>query len=91
MLTDAVNLFDEQLTELTAFAPTDELKKQAQKVHKLWPTFKKTATGKVDKNGAAKLLDTNDTLLKACHELVLGFQKFSGEKWAQKHNISNHL
>jgi len=88
MLADAVNLFDEQLAELTAFAKTDKLKKRVEKVHKLWPAFKKTATGKVDKKGAGKLLDTNDTLLKACHDLVVEFQDFSGAKSGRLVNIS---
>jgi len=88
MLKDAVALFDKQLQELTAFALTDKLKKRVNKVHQLWPAFKKTATGKVNKAGAARLLETNDDLLKVCHQLVLEFQDFSGTKGARLVNIA---
>jgi len=60
MLKGAVKLFDEQLAELTAFALTAKLKKRVKVVHKLWPPFKKVATGKVDKAGATRLLETID-------------------------------
>jgi len=88
MLKGAVKLFDEQLEELTAFALTAKLKKRVKKVHQLWPALKKTATGKVNKAGASKLLDTNDDLLKACHQLVLEFQDFSGAKSGRLINIA---
>jgi len=88
MLTDAIKLFDQQLEELTAFALTPKLKKRVKKVHQLWPAFKKTASGKVNKAGAAKLLDTNDDLLKVCHQLVLEFQDFSGTKGGRLVNIA---
>jgi len=88
MLASAVALFDQQLAELTTFSSTDKLKKRVEKVHKLWPSFKKTATGKVNKKGASRLLDTNDNLLKACHELVLEFEDFSGAKSGHLVNIS---
>jgi len=88
MLKGAVKLFDEQLAELTAFALTAKLKKRVKVVHKLWPPFKKVATGKVDKAGATRLLETNDELLKACHQLVLELQEFAGTKSGRLINIA---
>ena len=88
MLADAVKLFDKQLAELEAFALTPKLKNRVKEVQKQWPQFKKTATGKVDKKGASKLQDTNDKLLKVCHELVLEFQSFAGTKSGKLINIA---
>ena len=87
-LKDAVILFEKQLAELKSFAPNNRVRKGLEKVEKLWLPFKATATGPITREGAKKLLETNDDLLRAAHNVVNMLQDIAGTSSGRLVNIS---
>ncbi len=88
MRRDAVALFDQQLAELIAYSPTEEIRNGLRKVERLWQPFRERALGEVNRANVEKLLETNDELLRACHKVVMLLQEVSGTSYARLVNIS---
>lgn len=84
----SVALFEEQYQELTEYAPSDNIRKSLSKVEDLWFEYRSLAIGKVSRENAAKLLDRNNAILAACHQVVLDLEAFAGRKSAKMVNTS---
>jgi len=69
-LDKAVTLFEDQLNQLKAFAPNDEIRTGLAQVETLWGPFKTLATGDPTQEGATKLLELDGPLLASAHEVV---------------------
>lgn len=84
----AIKLFDTQLSELKAFAPTDKIRKSLAQVDELWKPFKAILMQPNSRINAEVLLETNDDLLRAAHKVVLQLQDESGTSFGRLVNIS---
>ncbi|MCL6416154.1 type IV pili methyl-accepting chemotaxis transducer N-terminal domain-containing protein [Aestuariirhabdus sp. Z084] len=87
-LNSSIDLFDEQLAELRAFAPNDEVNKSLDNVETLWADYRQTALAPVSRDGGEKLLANNTELLTACHQVVLDIEALSDNKAAKLVNIA---
>jgi nitrate/nitrite-specific signal transduction histidine kinase len=84
----SVALFEEQFQELTEYAPTDTVKRSLSKVEDLWFEYRSLAISRVSKENAAKMLDSNNAILGACHQVVLDLEAYAGRKSAKMVNTS---
>ena len=84
----SVALFEEQFQELTEYAPSDKISASLAQVEGLWLDYRALAIGKVTRDNAAKLLDRNNAILAACHQVVLDLEAFAGRKSAKMVNTS---
>ena len=87
-LQEAVNLFQKQLDELTAFAKTKEEKKVIGEVKTLWKQYRKLVTDKPERNKAQQVMALSEKLLAKAHQFVLLLQKRSGTSAGQLVNVS---
>ncbi len=87
-LATAIKLFETQLVELDAYAPNQEIADGLDKVHKLWSPFKELASAPVSKGGAQALLEINDELLGAAHQVVLMLERLSGSPAGRLVNLA---
>jgi len=84
----AIALFETQLAELKAFAPTAEIADGLAKVEALWQPFKAIAAAPPTKGGADRLLAINDEVLAAAHQVVVMLAQHSGTETGRLVNIS---
>ncbi|WP_456378042.1 type IV pili methyl-accepting chemotaxis transducer N-terminal domain-containing protein [Thiolapillus sp.] len=87
-LTDAVNLFEAQLAELTDFAATGEERKTIREITRLWKKYKALATTRPTKEKAEKLAAMSDEVLAKAHKFVLLLEDRSGTSAGKLVNIS---
>jgi nitrate/nitrite-specific signal transduction histidine kinase len=87
-LDQAVAMFDGQLAELRAFAPTQEVRSAVAQVEMLWEPVKAVATAPVTREGANQAAYWNDDLLHASHKVVQLLQDSSNSPEARLVNIS---
>lgn len=87
-LFQAVEMFDTQLNELEAFAPTPQIKEALLQVRQLWRPVKTVATNEVTKEGAKKVAYLNDDLLHASHKVVQLLQDTSNTAYPRLVNLS---
>lgn len=88
ILDKSVHLFDAQLVELTHAAGKPEIQEAMAKEASLWREMRAVATGPVDQDGARKLMEQNEALLKAAHKVTLLFESESGTKAGKLVNIA---
>lgn len=84
----AIKLFDEQLNELKAFAPSEKISASLEAVDVLWLPFKEMLVLPNSRINVEILLLTNDDLLRAAHKVVLLLQEESGTSFGRLVNIS---
>lgn len=84
----SVALFEEQFQELTEYAPSQTISASLSKVEDLWFEYRALAIGKVSKENAAKILDRNNAILAACHQVVLDLEAHAGRTSAKMVNTS---
>lgn len=84
----SVALFEEQFQELTEYAPSKKISASLSNVEDLWLEYRSLAISKVSRENAAKLLDRNNAILAACHQVVLDLEAFAGRKSAKMVNTS---
>lgn len=84
----AVNLFEEQLVQLKAFADKDETKAGLERVESLWVAVKTIAMGEVKREMAEELRANAEQLLIAAHQVVLLLEKQSGTSQGHLVNIA---
>jgi nitrate/nitrite-specific signal transduction histidine kinase len=84
----AIDLFETQLAELKAFAPTAEIADGLAQVEALWGPFKAIAAAPPTKDGADMLLAINDQVLAAAHQVVVLLAQHSGTETGHLVNIS---
>lgn len=87
-LQDAIELFENQLRELTAFAATKEEKKVIKEVTALWKQYRKLATQKPSKDNADKVMTLSEKVLAKAHQFVLLLQERSGTSAGKLVNVS---
>ena len=76
-LRGAVALFDSQLSELKAYAPSPEISDALDRVEQLWTPFKSMAEGEINRQNAIQLLEQDGALLASAHEVVVLLVKHS--------------
>lgn len=84
----SVALFETQLQELQNFAPSQAVKNSLAAVEPLWLEYRNLAVLPPTQDNAAHLLQQNNALLAACHQVVLDLQAFAGRSSAEMVNIS---
>ncbi len=73
-LEKAINQFEDQLTELREFSPSEQISQALDTVESLWIPFKTIATSHISKENARVLFRRNDELLDASHRVVILLQ-----------------
>lgn len=90
-LLTAVELFEQQLSEIKRFSKKKKIKsalKSLAKVEALWEPFKIVALSPVSKKGVIELVKKDGALLKSAHQVVLDLQKSANSKLGRIVNIS---
>jgi hypothetical protein len=87
-LRQAVDLFQQQLEELEQFSTSAELTESLHRVDNLWQPFRGIATAQPSERGAAELLQTNDELLAAAHQVVQLLEAQAGDALGRLINVS---
>ncbi|WP_303904700.1 type IV pili methyl-accepting chemotaxis transducer N-terminal domain-containing protein [Thiohalomonas denitrificans] len=87
-LKKAVKLFAEQLETIEQHAPNDDVRTALANVRRLWNPFRSIATGPANREGISLLLNSDDKLLAAAHEVVIKLQNSSGLVQAQLVNTA---
>ena len=87
-LNDAISLFDQQLSELEAFASDEATRSRLQTVRELWHPYREIATASPSRDGAVKMLEMDDDLLRSAHRVVLALEDLSGTESGRLVNIS---
>ena len=87
-LSSSIKLFDTQLRELMAYAPSEKIKGSLSKVESLWRPFKAMLQLPVDRNNAIELMENSDELLRVSHKVVLQLEDVSGSSYGKLVNTS---
>ncbi|MCG8672940.1 MAG: type IV pili methyl-accepting chemotaxis transducer N-terminal domain-containing protein [Pseudomonadales bacterium] len=87
-LDQSVALFEEQFQELEEYAPTAEIQASLSEVEDLWMTYRQLALTPYNNRNASRLLEYNNSLLAACHKVVLELEEFAARRSAKMVNIS---
>lgn len=87
-LEKGVSLFGQRLVLLEEQAPNEEVRASLARVEQLWNAFEPIVSGPVNEAGMQLLLEIDDKLLGATHEVVLKLQDHSGTAPAKLVNIA---
>ena len=89
ILTASMALFDRQLAELKAFAPTPEIKTTYATLETLWRDYKVALVGSAAaKGGAEPVLALAGRVLQTAHQGTVQLESFSGKATGKLVNIS---
>ena len=83
-----IALFDAQLAELQAAAPTTDVVNALAGVKALWKPFQEAANAEVSRSGARRLLFWSDDLLFATNKVVQLLQDLSGQPYSRLVNVA---
>lgn len=85
----SIALFERQLYELEAFAPTSENKGTLADLRKAWAAYKTVLVGKVpNRQDAKEMMVINEEVLTLAHASTVQLERFSGSVAARLVNIS---
>lgn len=87
-LDQSVALFERQFQMLSDYAPTHTVKESLERVENLWMEYRALAISPASKGSAIKMLDQNNAILRASHQVVLDLQGFAGRTSAEMVNVS---
>ena len=87
-LDKSVALFEQQFQELVEYSPSEQVAQSLSKVEDLWFEYRSLAISPVSKVNAAKMLERNNAILKACHQVVLDLESLAGRNSAKMVNTS---
>ena len=87
-LADAVWVFDDQLADLKAFAPTPELRKSVDDVAQQWNGFRALATGPVSREGASALRAAGERLLQAAEQNAQALEQLGAGQGGRLVNLA---
>lgn len=87
-LKEAINLFEEQLSELKKYRSKGTIKKQLDLVTELWLPMKKIVISPVKRSKVTELRKLAEEVLTASHRVVLLLEKESKSKAGRLVNIS---
>lgn len=88
VLNNSVTLFESQLTELTAFAPTPEIRKLYTQLAALWVPYRNAALVIAGVEGLKQVAALNEGVLKTAHAATLALEKYSGTASGHLVNVS---
>ncbi len=88
ILHNSVALFDSQLAELVAFAPTPEIRTLYGQLGELWIPYRNVALATASTAGLKKVAVLNEDVLKTAHTATLALTKYSGIAAGHLVNIS---
>ncbi|MFN3984733.1 MAG: type IV pili methyl-accepting chemotaxis transducer N-terminal domain-containing protein [Rhodocyclaceae bacterium] len=89
ILDASVRLFDKQLTELTAFAPTPEILATYERLAQTWATYKEALTaGTPDQDGGARVLSLSEQVLTLAHEGTVQLERHAATTAGRLVNVS---
>jgi hypothetical protein len=79
ILADSIALFEHQLADLKAFAPTAEVKATLHDVETTWAPYKDALTGAMpNAQDARRIMVINEDVLRLAHAATVQFEKSSG-------------
>ncbi|WP_428240100.1 type IV pili methyl-accepting chemotaxis transducer N-terminal domain-containing protein [Gynuella sp.] len=84
----AIELFEQQLKELEAYADNEELKQSLAVVRRHWSTFQKPMKQEYDRDAAKTLLTDVENLLAECENVVTILDREAGTSKAKLVNVS---
>jgi len=87
-LEQSVRLFDAQFAELNEFAPNPKISDALATVKMKWAPFKAMVTKPYSRENVVRLVDLNEELLQAAHNVVLRLQEHSGRPMGRLVNIA---
>lgn len=89
ILDTSLSLFDRQLVELRAFAPTADNKLTLTEMEKSWSNYKQLLTGKApNQQDARNIMSVNEEVLALAQTATEQLEKFSGNASGKLVNIS---
>jgi len=88
ILEESIALFEGQLAELNATAPTRQIRESVAALAKPWHLFRAAASGPPAREACPRLSDQSDEVLAAAHRLTLELQDYSGTQVGRLVNIS---
>ena len=89
ILTASMALFDRQLIELKAFAPTPEIKTTYSSLEAAWNEYKEGLVGNApSKSGAETVIALSDKVLSQANQGTVQLEEFSGKQFGKLVNIS---
>lgn len=89
ILQASLALFDKQLLELSAFAPTAENRLTLSNMEKVWLSYKQVLSGKTpNQQDAKEVMLINEEILTMAHAATLQLEKYNGNPAGQLVNIS---
>ncbi len=89
VLFDSMALFDRQLVELKAYAPTPEIKATYNALEPVWSDYKSALVGaSPDRNAAAPLLTLDTKVLKLAHLGTVQLEQYSGKAVGKLVNVA---
>lgn len=84
----AKQLFQQQLTELKAYAPTNNITHNLDAVEKQWQQVSTIINQAPNVANIHRLIPMGEQLVTRCHQVVLDIQRFAGTSSAKLVNIS---
>ncbi len=87
-LDSSVGKFEQNLSELLAFAPNNKISKALERVENLWMPFRLTALSQIDKKTTANFLQDGEVLLQSSQNTVDTITNFAGVESAKIVGIS---
>jgi hypothetical protein len=88
ILDKSVALFDSQLAELQAFAPTPAIRAQYEKLGELWLPYRNATQGVPSQSGLKQIAELNEGVLKTAHAATVALEQHAGTATAHLVNIS---
>lgn len=87
-LNSAIRLFEDQLAELVRFSPNAPVNNALGQVARLWSPFKQAAQNPSAQEAIPKLIELNEPLLRAAHQVVVELERTAGTATAHLVNIA---
>jgi hypothetical protein len=88
IMNDSIALFDTQLTELTAFAPTPEIAKTYAELATSWKTYRDLLATAPTLETGPQVAELNEVVLRIANRGTGDLEKFSGSSLGRLVNIS---
>ena len=88
ILADSTMLFEAQLSELSGFAPTTEIRETYRQLHDKWVSYKSVAMESPTQKGAEKIALLNEGVLKIAHQGTVQLEQYAATNVGKLVNIS---
>lgn len=88
ILEESIALFEGQLAEINAAAPTQQIRGSVAALAKTWHHYRAAASGPATREACPRLSAQSDEVLAAAHRLTLELQDYSGTPIGRLVNVS---